>query len=516
MVEILNIPWEEQLIKYGFFSEHIPPCFHTGALYEHYKSLKTSAEKNKESEPLSITVAKSDSFRRTIKVPNPEQQMNLFEYIIENRTEIESFLSNNPNTLANPIKYGDKGYDTIHLFDIPVLKDKKKIRSTFIENLATKLKISLGYKFVYKLDLSNFYDSIYTHSVEWAIIGKEDAKENKKYKTKKNNLGEKLDYLVRNTNNNETSGIPTGPFTSRIISEMILNKIDEELRSLKDTCDFDFVHFVDDYEFYFRSEADYKLLKNSIRMIFEKYRLKLNENKTYFMSYPYHHNIDLQEEFSHYIERYKNSKKNHDARLIFFKADELTKSGEKGAYKYLYKQLEKVDLSHVWEEIEPFIIGHMLVKPSLAQYIINLIVRHKDFVTNKLKEELKVNLRISVKDGLESEAEWLFWVLNILKVKFSEEELVFLLQESEDDLLNIMLIDIACKTQTDSKVIHEWLNNTLEYLSNKSIRSEKWLIIYEWIFNKWPGYQELEEKMEEAKYFKALRKRKINFFHPIN
>ncbi|WAA12828.1 RNA-directed DNA polymerase [Fervidibacillus halotolerans] len=394
----------EQLIKYGYFSEHIPSCFNSELLFKNYRSLVSAIKSDNYSEPLTLTISKNDNFRRTIKIPNPEQQLKLFDYIINNIEDIKNFLEGNKHTLSNPFKNKILKYEEIDFLDIPKFKDKQNLASDYIENLIKKLKESMGYKYVYKLDLANFYDSIYTHTIEWAVIGKDEAKENSIKRTFKNNLGEKLDYFVRNTNNRETSGIPTGPFSSRIISEILLKKIDEEIELLVKKVDFKFVHYVDDYEFYFRNEADFNLVKNKIRRIFEKYRLRINESKTQLIEYPYHHNTDLKYEFKNQLEKFKISKRVQDAVLIFFKADELYESGEKGAYKYLYKQIRNETFSSVWKEIEPFLIGHLLVKPSLSPYIFNLIDNHKELVSSDFINELKTNLNSSVENGLDNEA----------------------------------------------------------------------------------------------------------------
>src|SRR5690625_7724268 len=87
---------------------------------------------------------------------------------------------------------------------------------------------SMGYQYCYRIDIANFYDSIYTHSIEWGFIGREQAKSNRNI----DNIGRELDRLVSRTNSKETAGIPTGPFTSRIISELILDAIDNELEEL--------------------------------------------------------------------------------------------------------------------------------------------------------------------------------------------------------------------------------------------------------------------------------------------
>jgi hypothetical protein len=76
-------------------------------------------------------------------------------------------------------------------------------------------------------DTSRYYTTIYTHSISWALHGKSVAKERRHDKSL---LGNQLDELVRATQDSQSVGIPIGPDTSLIISEIIGTAIDLELR----------------------------------------------------------------------------------------------------------------------------------------------------------------------------------------------------------------------------------------------------------------------------------------------
>jgi hypothetical protein len=78
-----------------------------------------------------------------------------------------------------------------------------------------------------------------------------------------------------------------------------------------------------------------------------------------------------------------------------------------------------------------------------------------------------------------------------------------------------MLIDYAHKhKKNNSKKVKLTLDNLLNTLTNYNLRSEHWLIIYEWVYHKWYGYQRLENKINEINFFKALKKRRIHFYNP--
>src|SRR6185312_11663464 len=74
-----------------------------------------------------------------------------------------------------------------------------------------RVEIRAGRRFVVRADVTRFYQSIYTHSVSWALHGKETAK--KKMKDK-GLVGNVLDEVLRSGQDGQTIGIPTGPDTS--------------------------------------------------------------------------------------------------------------------------------------------------------------------------------------------------------------------------------------------------------------------------------------------------------------
>lgn len=161
-------------------------------------------------------------------------------------------------------------------------------KSSFIEGINNSIKASLGYKYRLKVDIANCYDSIYSHSISWAICGKDQAK---KYLLTKNpdslkqkyDFSDRLDTFVRHLKNNETNGIIVGPFTSRIISEIVLSAIEKELTNEK----LFFRRYVDDYKFYFKSEANIHESLPKIERILNKYSLRLNSLKTQIDRFPF-------------------------------------------------------------------------------------------------------------------------------------------------------------------------------------------------------------------------------------
>ncbi|MFP3360814.1 RNA-directed DNA polymerase, partial [Planococcus sp. SIMBA_143] len=77
-----------------------------------------------------------------------------------------------------------------------------------------------------RTDIANFYKSIYSHSLPWALIGIAEAKGNRG----SSHWYNKIDKATRISQRNETKGITIGPATSSILSEIILFPVDAHLR----------------------------------------------------------------------------------------------------------------------------------------------------------------------------------------------------------------------------------------------------------------------------------------------
>jgi hypothetical protein len=139
---------------------------------------------------------------------------------------------------------------------------------------------------LFKFDISKCFDSIYTHSISWAVLGLDVVKEN--VLSSKNTFPGRFDTFIQNTNYGETNGILIGPEFSRIFTEIILQKIDTTIeKKLKENgnnyklkVDYEIYRYVDDYFLF----CDDSLLKDEILQLLKhelkKYKLSINNSKT--------------------------------------------------------------------------------------------------------------------------------------------------------------------------------------------------------------------------------------------
>ena len=124
-----------------------------------------------------------------------------------------------------------------------------------------------------KLDVQNCFDSIYTHSITWAISGGALTYKDSFTGSFDESVGAIWDKMMQEMNYNETNGIIIGPECSRIFAEVILQYIDQRVESnllqmgFKNKADYECYRYVDDYFFFYNDEK----IKNIAEDLFQKY-----------------------------------------------------------------------------------------------------------------------------------------------------------------------------------------------------------------------------------------------------
>lgn len=149
------------------------------------------------------------------------------------------------------------------------------------------------YTHLMKADISKCFDSIYTHSISWAIHGINTSKQMLGAKAEKS-VGGKLDKYFQRSNYNETNGICIGPETSRIFAEIILQEVDVMVargleyppHSLVWGKDYEVFRYVDDYFIFASSELIAERVLATIKAKLAEYKLHVNEAKTKSLELP--------------------------------------------------------------------------------------------------------------------------------------------------------------------------------------------------------------------------------------
>ena len=187
----------------------------------------------------------------------------------------------------------------IEVSSIPVQKeknDKNRVATTirnWWESIEQRtIELSMEYKYMFITDITDCYSSIYTHTIEWAILGKESAKENRntdKRENKKNDkennksVGSQIDEYIRGMQYGQTNGIPQGSVLFDFIAEIVLGYADLELTKLlekQNIKEYKILRYRDDYRIFSNSKEEVEKIVLNLHKVLAGLNFKMNPSKT--------------------------------------------------------------------------------------------------------------------------------------------------------------------------------------------------------------------------------------------
>lgn len=271
--EITSEELLEGLLGYGLFTEKLPPVFSSTLFYEYCKQKGINFQ-NKWYDYIRYETSRNINIPRLLSIPNPFAYANLCNCIVENWGNIRHVFEEATNNQKYKVSqiHIQKLKEKKLLFEMNKhYSDKDAALTTFIDTLQIKKKFKVS------ADISNCFPSIYSHSLPWAIVGKDVAKKD----TNENLWYNKLDTYVRNIKNGETNGLLIGPHTSNLLSELILCRVDEML-----VHKYDYVRSIDDFTCYVESDEKAEEFLMELNSNLKSYELTLNAKKTEIQKLP--------------------------------------------------------------------------------------------------------------------------------------------------------------------------------------------------------------------------------------
>lgn len=271
--------------------------------------------------PYNYQVPKPNSIdNRVISLPHPLAQLRMRNFLLDFKLNITSFCKLSPYSIRSPHKVNSINYNHIET-------QKKKLQYSYENffNPADQLKFTISsndilteyynffsyrrynsifdflsspifnraktrFTYLMKLDIKDFFNSIYTHSLEWAIVGNKAHIKRENFNSAKDkvfNFAKEIDEVCQLINYKETNGLIVGPEFSRVIAEVLLSRIDRNIfrdlynQGLEFNKDYLIFRYVDDYYIFFQSpfEKNSNILKTIIYDSLRNYKLSVNEEK---------------------------------------------------------------------------------------------------------------------------------------------------------------------------------------------------------------------------------------------
>jgi hypothetical protein len=260
--------------------------------------------------PLNYDIVKERGKLLTLSIAHPIAQIRMARLMDDYAETMISYCNKSEFTLRKPVEivslFADKPveYDETVRDGLPHelledgVPDFSRMSSYFRlsrYNLLAKfidsdefVELEKRYSRLLNLDVSKCFYNIYTHSVAWAVKGKEVTKRNLRSYTFESRFDETMQF----SNYKETNGIIVGPEVSRIFAEIILQQVDRDLMiSLSEQGlgpgDYTIRRYVDDYSVFAHTDQVLEIIQVELSRKLGAYKLYLNSDKRVLQHRPF-------------------------------------------------------------------------------------------------------------------------------------------------------------------------------------------------------------------------------------
>ena len=485
------------ILQSCLFSEYLPNEFNSEKLTQ---KCFVSKFPNYSLKPVEFTMDKFNDLgnRRYIAIP-----------------EIWSFLDavvalNNGNILQDIIKLNNSNLHTLsHILDeeenikrfsegyeFKIDKTKKIINSEierdFCKNLQLKIEKSNGCECILHLDISNFFNSIYTHNITAITKGEEWA--NFQYHQQGTQDTEyiqlhNLDNKIAAMNQKRTHGILTGPRLSFIIAESLLTIIDADLESQLKDLDIDFVRYVDDYDLFIKDKSKIEQATYIFNKTLQKYGLSINDSKTKIEDFPFY----VYRDYDKYLDTTDNLFN------TYAKYANIEKScAQHGAILYFCQ-----NILPLYPDNDTALSLSFSILKNISKSLVSSCKNIASFKTTEKNKEviylmLKQMLNDYAKKHMDLECIWILYTL--LKI----------FPEVSVDNNTLLQLNELCLII----YFYESKNGKTEQTIIQKAEECGWLFNYELFFNNIISIDDLKKnlKIDDATPYEFLKNQQINFY----
>lgn len=495
------------VLERGYFPKELPRPFVTKSfamliastvtLPAGFGSSASEAKKNKLRSGKSVRYSHARGgqlLRRPLSICNPLHYYLLANEIVKNWPALSKKVSGTLLSATTP-EFKTNG---------------RAINGKWSQSARSELAINnrIGRRFILQTDISRFYHSIYTHSIPWALHTKSVSKINHSF----NLLGNELDYWVRMGQDQQTIGIPIGPDTSLVISEIIMQRCDEFL--LNKMPNLKGHRFIDDYELAFQTRNEAEDAFHILESCLFDYELALNPKKTNIIELPTSLEASWVIELKSCNFRLSAAGQSADLHRYFDLAFSLHKKyPNESVFQFAIARLRSVIIfPKNWELFQKLLLLCVVPEPASLPYVLEQIIRRTNSGAIPIRSELEeiMNTLICIHAEMKHSSElanavWACLAFGLI----IHDKAVDLLSKCDDSVVALLTLD--CE---QNNLLSKQLDKSLwqSHMSTDELYGEHWLLAYEANIKGWlPSNGGVDHVLADANF--AFLKTNNVFFY---
>lgn len=496
----------KRLISNGYFPSELPPTFTTknfGKLAVDLAALWQPAQiKRFWTKPEHYSIPKYGDARRMLSIVNPINQLLVAQIISQNWPAIKQRLTRSRITEFRP--------------KIITVGNGRAVSGVDFDGVSKKrLEILGNYGRYVKTDIARFYPSIYTHAIAWSIVGKAFAKANHHTPAFKSSFANNLDKAVGAGQEGQTIGIPIGPDTSRIISELIAVEVEQIAKGYIPDLDSRAVRYVDDMLIGLDDKDSTQTALSGITAALYEYDLEINAEKTITVGIGYRH----APEWINYIRNYNIStserRQREDLDSYFEQSIFLADSNHRDNV-LLFATKRAATFSVLPGNMEHLVRWFLYIarrSPSCLSFVAeHLSANHSTISASHSEIEQYILQQIPIKADVAhtDELAWLlFWAREakiILPAAILKKATGL-----RNSTIALLIMDIRSTGRISGRISDAYWKQSATELG---LKSEMWMVAYEATLKGWWGTQPAKSFASGHTFFGELWQRGIEFYDP--
>ena len=491
------------LLGRGYFPNELPPPFTTATFAKYRKAIGTDWAAAQQHYPKTVpeifSIPRAKGVRRDLSIVNPIAEYHVSKLIADNWVALRKHLKscNFAPTLLEITSEGERAVPTPD-FRLITLR---------------QAEISASFDNALIADISRFYGTLYTHAIPWALNTKSWSKQNLNTPAYENSLGARLDVAVRKGNDNQTIGIPVGPDSSRIISEIVAVAVDAELRNklkLSQSC---VLRNVDDWYIGFDTVGQAEDAIAAMATACRTYQLEIHPDKTRST----HAGTVIEAVWPTMLRqtvfRTGRSQQGQDIEHFFALAFDYARDNPtQNVLDFAVKRTMSVKVqSDNWRRYETYLLKACRSNPTTIRAVIQILASYNSMGyplgSDRIAKLIRDLVRRGAPTGRHSEVAWALFLAKALKISLTTHDIapVTGLESSVCALIALDLRSLGLISGTLDTALWQQSMNSV------GLKSNSWLLAYEANLKGWlpvgaPNY------VDAHPYFGVLKKFGVSFY----
>jgi hypothetical protein len=366
-------------------------------------------------------------------------------------------------------------------------------------------------KYVLKADVTECYQSIYTHSIPWALHTRAVAKVRRRDFSL---FGNVLDAAVQVCQDGQTVGIPIGPDTSLVVAEIVLSAVDAEME--KRRRGIRGYRYVDDFELCCSTYSEAEEMLSLLESVLLEYELRLNPRKTLIIDLPENLEPKWSTELRAIFIRASASGQYYDLIRFFDRAFEFAKAyPEATVLKYAIERLRSVKLQPSnWPLLQSLFLQVITSEPSVISDVLSAFIAFEtqSFQIRKsgLRECLNDIIQRHAPLGHDNEVAWAVWGALKFRIKLNRRTAAALSQ-MRNSFVVILALDAFNQGLLSMVDTSKWQLS----MHQSELYDQQWLLSYEANYHKWMPSNGPRDHVNMDPHFSLLKRRRVHFYEPV-